>query len=130
MGRRGDFDKATRSIPVENRKYRTIEVVDGIKVIEDYETGNGKTPVMSNTADTVYAVYSESAGRIKHVFYYKDHVLVYAIDIEGSKSHSHKVYINKDTGAIGRETHSKNNTFELTKKEWNLVNKLRQWKKK
>ena len=85
MGGRGSFDKATMSIPVEKRKYKTLDVVDGIKIIEDFESGNGKTPVMSNTADTVYAVWSESAGRIKHIFYYKDHVLYYSIDLEGKK---------------------------------------------
>ena len=41
MGGRGSFDKTTMSIPVENRKYKTLDVVDGIKIIEDFETGNG-----------------------------------------------------------------------------------------
>ena len=114
MGGRGSFDRATMSIPVEKRKYRTLEVVDGVKIIEDFESGNGKTPVMSNTADTVYAVWSESADRIKHIFYYKDHVLHYAIDLEGNKSHAHKMYVNPSTGEIGRKSQFKSNTFELT----------------
>ena len=130
MGGRGSFDKATMSIPVANRKYKTLDVVDGIKVIEDFESGNGKTPVMSNTADTVYAVWSESAGRIKHIFFYKDHVLYYSIDLEGKNSHAHNVYINPKTGEIGRKTHSKENHLELNAKEWNLVKKFSQWKKK
>ena len=41
MGGRGSFDEATMSIPVEKRKYKTLDVVDGIKVIEDFESGNG-----------------------------------------------------------------------------------------
>ena len=77
MGGRGSFDTKTMSIPVENRKYQTLDVIDGIKIIEDFESGNGKTPVMSNTANTTYALWSESAGRIKHIFYYKDHILHY-----------------------------------------------------
>lgn len=130
MGGRGSFDFKTMSIPVENRKYKTLDVIDGIKIIEDFESGNGKTPVMSNTADTIYAVYSNSAGRIKHIFYYKNHFLVYAIDIEGSKSHSHKIYVDPKTGKIGRKTHSKDNYFELNSIEWNLVKKFEPWKKK
>lgn len=130
MGGRGSFDKATMSIPVEKRKYKTLDVVDGIKVIEDFESGNGKTPVMSNTADTVYAVWSESAGRIKHIFYYKNHVLYYSIDLEGKNSHAHHVFVNPKTGDIGRKTHSKDNYLELSAQEWNLVNKFSQWKKK
>lgn len=130
MGGRGSFDIATMSIPVENRKYKTLDVVDGIKIIEDFESGNGKTPVMSNTADTVYAVWSESAGRIKHIFYYKNHVLYYSIDLEGKNSHAHKVFINSKTGEIGRKTHSKGNYLELSPKEWFIVNKLSKWIKK
>ncbi len=130
MGGRGSFDAETQTIPVENRKYRELDVIDGIKVIENTERKNGPTPIMSNTADTAYAVYSETAGRIKHVFFYQDHVLKYEIDIEGDKSHSHKVFIDKDTGEIGRKKHNNANTFELTTKEWELVKKLMLWKKK
>jgi hypothetical protein len=85
---------------------------------------------MSNTADTVYAVWSESAGRIKHIFYYKNHVLYYSIDLEGKNSHAHHVIVNPKTGDIGRKTHSKDNYLELSAQEWNLVNKFSQWKKK
>jgi hypothetical protein len=35
MGGRGHFDWSTMSIPVENRKYKTLDVVNGIKIIED-----------------------------------------------------------------------------------------------
>lgn len=129
MGGRGSFDKATMSIPVENRKYVTLDVVDGIKIIADLESGNGKTPVMSNTANTVYAVWSEKAGRIKHVFFYKNHMLYYAIDLEGKKSHAHNVYVNPETGEIGRKTHSKSNYLELSPKDWNIVNNLEKWTK-
>jgi hypothetical protein len=130
MGGRCSFDYNTMSIPVQNRKYKTLDVIDGVKIIEDFESGNGKTPVMSNTADTTYAVWSESAGRIKHIFYFKDHVLYYAIDLEGDKSHAHHVYMDPKTGEIGRKTHDKNNWEELSAKEWVLVNKLGKWTKK
>ena len=129
MGGRGSFDKTTMSIPVENRKYKTLDVVDGIKIIEDFESGNGKTPVMSNSADTVYAVWSQSAGRIKHIFYFKNHVLYYAIDLEGKNSHAHNVFINPKTGEIGRKTHSKDNRHELSTQEWHIVKKLEKWTK-
>ena len=129
MGGRGSFDKSTQSIPIENRKYRTLAIVDGVKIIEDVESGNGKTPVMSNSADAVYAVYSQSAGRIKHIFFYKDHILRYAIDIEGNDSHAHKVFVDPKTGEIGRKTHGADNRLKLTAEEWKLVKTLEKWKK-
>ena len=64
------------------------------------------------------------------VFYYKNHVLYYSIDLEGKNSHAHNVYVNPKTGEIGRKTHSKDNYLELSAKEWNLVNKFSKWKKK
>lgn len=130
MGGRGSFDKTTMSIPVENRKYKTLDIVEGIKVIEDFESGNGKTPVMSNSSNTKYAVWSESAGRIKHIFYFKNHVLYYSIDLEGANSHAHNVYVDPKTGNIGRKSHSKDNRLELSAKEWYIVNKLSKWTKK
>ena len=129
MGGRGSFDYSTMTISVQNRKYKTLDVIDGIKIIEDFESGNGKTPVMSNTANTTYAVWSNKAGRIKHIFYYKDHVLYYSIDLEGKNSHAHHVYVNPKTGEIGRKTHSKDNRLELNDNEWKLVDKLGKWKK-
>ena len=54
----------------------------------------------------------------------------FSIDLEGKNSHAHNVYVNPKTGEIGRKTHSKDNYLELSKKEWNLVNKFSQWKKK
>lgn len=129
MGGRGSFDVMTQSIPVENRKYTTLDVLNGVKVIQDIESGNGKTPVMSNTADTVYAVYSEKAGRIKHIFFYENHVLKFSIDLEGDKSHGHKIYVNPKTGEIGRKSHSKDNIQKLTAKQWEMVKLFGKWKK-
>lgn len=130
MGGRGSFDSLTQSIPVEKRKYKELDVIDGIKVIADFESKNGKTPVMSNTANTVYAVYSEAAGRIKHLFFYKNHVLDFAIDIEGNKSHGHKIFIDKATGSIGRKSHSKDNLYPLTDHQWKIVKKFMTWNNK
>lgn len=129
MGGRGSYDPVTQSIPVENRKYREMDVIDGIKIISDIESKNGKTPVMSNTANTIYAVYSEAAGRIKHLFFYKNHTLEYAIDIEGDKSHGHKIYVDKEAGIIGRKSHSKDNLYPLNDEQWKLVKKIMKWHK-
>ncbi len=72
---------------------------------------------------------AKKAGRIKHLFFYKKHILKYCIDIEGDKSHGHKMFIDEKTGVINRESHSKDNIFPLTKKQWSLVNKFSTWKK-
>lgn len=130
MGGRGSFDVINQCIPIENQQYTKIGSYNGIKIIEGITMKNGKPPVMSNTANTVYAVWSNTAGRIKHVLFYKNHVLVKAIDIDGDKSHWHNVYINSATGEIGRKTHDKKNTFDLSPSQWKLVNVLSKWKKK
>lgn len=129
MGSRGAYDRASQSIPIERREYITIGSYKNIKIIEGITTTNGKTPVMSNSANTVYAVYSQDAGRIKHVFIYKNHILVKAIDLEGDKSHWHNVTINPQTGEIGRSPHAKLNSFEPTKGMWALIHALEKWKK-
>lgn len=130
MGGRGSFNKEAKSIPIENRQYTQIGSFNGIKIIDGITIKNGKPPVMSNTANTVYAVWSKNAKRIKHVLYYKDHVLYKAVDLDGAQSHWHKVYIDSTTGEIGRKTHDKDNIFALSPSQWKLVNTLNKWKKK
>lgn len=129
MGGRGSFDHSSGTIPIEHREYVEIGTIEGIKIIEGISTKNGKTPVMSNSADTAYAVWSETAGKIKHVFYYKDHVLYKAIDLEGSKSHWHHVTVDKETGKIGRISHDPDNVKQLLASQWELVRTLERWRK-
>ena len=129
MGGRGSFDKATQSIPLENREYREIGRIGDIKVIEGIKTTNGKTPVMSNSANSIYGVYSQTAGRITHIFYYENHILVKAIDIDGAKSHWHKVFYNPATGEIGRLSHDPGNCEKPDPEMWNLINTVSKWRK-
>ena len=129
MGGRGAFDHASQSIPLENREYTPIGKYGDISIIEGITTTNGKTPVMSNSANSVYAVYSQNAGRIKHVFYYENHILKKAIDLEGPKSHWHEVSYDPVTGEIGRMTHDSENLFKPDKDMWNLINNLSKWQK-
>lgn len=129
MGGRGTFDHASQSIPLENREYTPIGKYGNISIIEGITTTNGKTPVMSNSANSVYAVYSQDAGRIKHIFYYENHILKKAIDLEGSKSHWHKVSFDPATGQIGRLSHDKGNFFKPDDEMWKLIKTLSKWKK-
>lgn len=129
MGGRGSFDHASQSIPLENRDYTLLGKYENISIIEGITTKNGKTPVLSNSANSVYAVYSQDAGRIKHVFYYENHILKKAIDLVGSKSHWHNVSYDPKTGQIGRLSHDENNVFKPDAEMWKLINDLRKWKK-
>jgi hypothetical protein len=130
MGGRGSYDHSAECIPIEKREYVQIGSFNGIKILEGITIKNGKPPVMSNTADTVYAIWSDTAKCIKSVLYYKNHVLYKAIDIVGEKSHWHNVKINASTGEIGRKTHDHQNFHELSETQWKLVNQLMEWKKK
>lgn len=128
MGGRGAVDPETDRIPLDKRRYVQIGTANGLKVIEDPVAKNGKTPVMSNTPNTAYAVYSQKAGRIKHVFFYKNHVLKIAIDLDDAGPHWHKVFLNPD-GTIGRKTHDKSNTFQLKPNQLKYIKGLYTWKK-
>lgn len=130
MGGRGAFNHKAGFIPVENRRYKQIGEFNGIKIIDSDTIKNGKTPVMSNTANTAYAIWSQTAGRIKSILFYKKHILYKEIDIMGTKSHWHNVSVDKTTGEIGRTTHDKSNTFKLSKSQWKLVKVLSKWRKK
>lgn len=128
MGGRGAIDPEMDIIPIDKRRFVQIGVANGLKVIEDPVAKNGKTPLLSNTPDTAYAVYSQKAHRIKHVFFYKNHILKIAIDLDDSGPHWHKVFFNKD-GTIGRKTHDSNNTFPLKPNQWSYIKGLYTWKK-
>lgn len=128
MGGRGSFDSKSGTIPVENRKYHQIGEFNGIKIIDSSHFKNGKPPVMSNTKNTAYAIWSQTAGKIKQVAFYKNHVLQKQIDIDGRKSHWHKAGQGED-GDIGRVSHDPDNTFQLSKSQWKLVKELSKWKK-
>ncbi len=129
MGGRGSYDQSSNSIPFANREYSLIGTYGNIQIIEGIKSKNGKTPVMSNGKNSVYAVWSETVGCIKHVFYYKNHVLYKAVDLEGAKSHWHKVNVNPETGEIGRISHDKENVFKPTPEMWDMINHLMKWKK-
>lgn len=129
MGGRGAFDSKTGTIPVENRKYHQVGEFNGIKIIESDHFINGKPPVMSNTKNTAYAIWSKTAGKIKQIAFYKNHVLYKQIDIDGAKSHWHNVKIGSD-GQIGRVSHVPENVFKLSASQWKLVKVLSKWRKK
>lgn len=130
MGGRGSFNKISDNIPIENRQYRQIGFLNGIKIIEGITIKNGRPPVMSNSANTVYAVWSSTAGRIKHVLFYKNHVLYKAVDLEGGNSHWHSVRIDPITFVIGRVSHDSRNIHELSASQWKLVKMLEKWKRR
>lgn len=87
MGSRGAYDKDAQCIPLERREFIQIGTFKNLKIIESIKASNGPTPVMSNSPNAVYAVWSDTACRIKKVYFYKKHILVKEIDLEGSKSH-------------------------------------------
>lgn len=129
MGGRGSFDTKSESIPVENRKYQQIGKYNGITIIDSTHFKNGRSPVMSNTPNTAYAVWSQTAGRIKQVIFYKDHIPYKQIDIQGPSSHWHKIEVGSD-GQIGRISHDPDNVFKLSKSELKLIIALAKWRKK
>lgn len=128
MGGRGAYDPQTESIPIERREYKEIGQCCGMKILEG-TASNGKSPVISNTANTAYAIYSNRAGRIKQVCYYDNHILVKQIDLEGAASHWHQCTTNPLNGEIGRTPHDYSNSFPPTPDMWVLIHQLEAWHK-
>lgn len=128
MGSRGAFEQSEKSgIARDLREYSVVDYINGIKVITWDAGDNNRTPVYSNTADTKYYSYSEKSHRIERICFYKDHRLVWTIDLEknGQPAHAHKW---SHAGMnVGRVSHSKSNTFELSKKDLKYYHAAKNW---
>ena len=128
MGSRGAFEKSGRNGIAQNlREYSVIDYIDGIKVVKWDFGKNNKTPIYSNTSDTMYYSYSTKDRRIERICFYKDHRLVWTIDMEknGQPAHAHKW--SHEGMRVGRVSHSKSNTFELSTKDLKYYNAAKNW---
>lgn len=128
MGGRSAFEKSGRSgINQELREYSIIDYIDVIKVIKWDYGKNSRTPVYSNTPDTMYYSYSTKYDRIERVCFYNNHRLVRTIDMEknGQPAHAHKW--SHEGMQVGRTSHSKSNTYELNDKDIKYYNAAKNW---
>ena len=128
MGSRGKFeDSGLTGISSELREYSEIDRIDGHKVLRWDAGKNNRSPVYSNTPDTVYYSYSTNDDRIERICFYKDHRLVKTIDMEkhGNPAHVHK-WSHAGT-KVGRITHSESNIFKLSSKDMKFYNKAKKW---
>ena len=127
MGSRGVFEKSGMAgINEEFREYSVVDYIDGMKVIKWDGGNNNKSPVYSNTPNTVYYFYSTTNGRIEKIHYFKDHKLVRSVDMKkGELPHAHKW--SAAGNAIGRKSHSKSNVFPLTTQDQKFYNLAKKW---
>lgn len=128
MGSRGAFIKSgKKGIAPDQREYSVIDYIDGVKVIQWDLGKNNRTPVYSNTPDTKYYSYSTKYQRIERICFYKDHRLVWTIDMEknGRPAHAHKW--SHAGMMVGRAPHNKENTFELSDKDLKYYNAAKNW---
>lgn len=80
---------------------------------------NNPTTTYSNTANTTYFSYSKENHRIERIYYFKNHKLYKSVDFKGNESpHTH--YWNK--GIVGRKSHDKHNSHELSERDYKLMN--------
>lgn len=127
MGGRGSFDPnmgRTGGIPLENRKYSEIGMIDGIKIIQCDAFRNNPTTTYSNTSNTTYYSYSKERHRIEHIYYFRNHRLVKSVDFEEGRS-PHVHYWNSKV--VGRKRHDKHNTHELSDRDTRLMNNAIKW---
>lgn len=129
MGSRGSFDPhmgRTGGIPIENRKYSEIGMIDNIKIIQCDAFSNNPTTTYSNTANTTYYSYSKENGKIEHIYYFKNHKLFKSVDFgKGEEPHAH--YWNSNV--VGRKKHDKHNIHDLSDRDKRLMNKALKWNK-
>lgn len=120
MGGRGAFSPTlgrTGGILPQKRIYSCIDRLGNIKIIQCDRKKNNPAPTRSNTCNTTYFSYSKENGRIEHIYYYKNHLLVRSVDFcKGEKPHMH--YWGKSL--TGRKRHDPRNIFPLTPKDERL----------
>ena len=128
MGSRGRFeDSGLTGISPELREYSEIDRIDGIKVIK-WDTGkNNRSPVYSNTPNTVYYSYSSKRKCIERILFYKGHRLIKSIDMEKGNNHAHVHKWSYAGTQVGRIPHDKSNIFELDKIDKRYYLKAKYW---
>ena len=116
----------------ENRKYRVLGMIDGIKVLIPKDTNKKQptpTPTYSNTSNTQYIVI-RSDMKLKSFYFYEGKKLVRSVDFDhGKNPHVHiwKEEYSKD----GKKTPGRNeieeNHLTLSQSDWNLYNKVKKF---
>ncbi len=122
MGSRGKFNKScgkTGGIPIESREYSSIGLLGQIKIIQCDVKKNNPTPTYSNTANTTYFSYSKENHRIERIYYYKNHKLYKSVDFKDNVIPYTHYWSN---GVVGRKSHDKHNSHELSDRDRKLMN--------
>lgn len=130
MGARGAFDPnfgRTGGIPIENRGYSCIGILNKIKVIQCDIYSNNPTIVYSNTANTTYYSYSKKNKRIERIYYYRNHKLVKSVDFKGDET-PHVHYWN--SVHVGRKRHDKRNIYQLDDRDKRLLKAAQMYNQK
>ena len=128
MGSRGKFeDSGLTGISPELREYSEIDRIDGHKVLRWDAGKNNRSPVYSNTPDTIYYSYSSKRKCIEKILFFKDHRLVKSIDMEKGNNPAHVHKWSHAGSQVGRIPHDPNNIFKLSREDMKFYLKAKSW---
>lgn len=148
MGGNNSYSEGWGGVPEASRAHTySGHKVGGYKVV--FANGNAeqrKNILNSNSANAVYLISTkEKDGTLKihSVNVFDGHNLAYEINLEFDKqgnlipfdgkskgSHAHYWQKNPETGKLGRKSHDKKNTFAISGKYSELIEKIVEFNKK
>ena len=116
MGGRGAYLRSGGiGILPEDREWKSVGTLEGVKLIVNLSRPNADQPPYSNTAGTMYYTLSGKSGKIKQISYYnKDHKIIRSVDIDFLKG-NHHAHLWDSTG--GRISHDPANERPLTNRD-------------
>lgn len=87
MGSRGQYDATSRFSSYFEPQYHSVNVINGIKVLEFNGGANSKLPEYAKTSESYFSMSRD--GEILHLRIYKDHFPVIDIDVGHSHHYGH-----------------------------------------
>lgn len=127
MGGRNEYDLGLDK--EENRKFREVGMIDGIKILKVKEEFSGRTPTptYSNTPNAQYVIL-DSSNNIENFYFFDGHHLVRSVDFnneDGPHAHNWTMVDSPKGKTPGRKSHSKKNNLPLSAEEWNMYEKIK-----
>lgn len=149
MGGNGAYIASEGGVPAYKRPHTDTDYrVDGHKVlVQSKNPLQKKCPVNSNSENPIYLCgTTDKDGKVKitTIGVYKDHKLVYSIDIEYDKNgnvipyanggkgttHAHKWPTDESSGDVGRKSHNPKNSLPYSHDFDKLLHDISDFNKK
>ncbi|MBQ6777387.1 MAG: hypothetical protein IJP52_03650 [Paludibacteraceae bacterium] len=124
MGGRGQF--SGKGIPVEQRHWEQVGMIDGIKILKNKDRGNANQPTFSNTPGTKYFIIGRDNKIKQFARYDRKHKIVRSVDVDYEKGHHAHLWRDDAT----RKSHDKKNIHPLNNWDKHYIKKALDYNRK